>query len=431
MSFFHGHALLALLLSIHGATAGTVFKHSWDTVADLMGMHGQGGSATPSAIDFAAKNYGMITTAAPCNAQETMEDGTLALARKLKAANPNALVGMYWRTDFIGEIATCSNFSAALKATGNSSYLRDDFGNFALEHGHNFMWDYSNKDGVALFARALVNVVNQTLNDDGKTPVLDYLYLDGPDWQPLANISAKRNSMLSAAKMAFFADLQNQFDALSADGSGQRNMVLNGVDSEETAKRFNPTGASGVMVDHWSILQFLLTGNPMDVDKCSVKPSDGICGDFNLTAMDALMTLVRSELLSNMTVQVKGWVGPVISQQGKWPTQMHTPTPGAERQAAMGERFNSELALFLLVAEDHMWWLYSWFWGFDSWVPGQPDSDVPAGFFPQTKCALGNPKGAPVRIDGTWTYTREYEHASVFVDLTNRTAGRVDFTGAC
>ena len=95
----------------------------------------------------------------------------------------------------------------------------------------------------------------------------------------------------------------------------------------------------------------------MDTDKCSVKPPD-VCGHFNLTAMDALMTLVRSRLLSNMTLQIKGWVGPTISQPGKWPVQMHTPTPGAERQHAMAERFNSELALFLLVAEDHMWWLY-------------------------------------------------------------------------
>ena len=30
-----------------------------------------------------------------------------------------------------------------------------------------------------------------------------------------------------------------------------------------------------------------------------------------------------------------------------------------------------------LRLQDHMWWLYSWFWGFDSFVPGQPDSDVP------------------------------------------------------
>ena len=50
-------------------------------------------------------------------------------------------------------------------------------------------------------------------------------------------------------------------------------------------------------------------------------------------------------------LQIKGWVGPTISQPGKWPVQMHTPTPGAERQRAMAASFNSELALFLLVAE--------------------------------------------------------------------------------
>ena len=63
--------------------------------------------------------------------------------------------------------------------------------------------------------------------------------------------------------------------------------------------------------------------------------------------------------------------------------------------------------------------------------PGQPASDVPDDFYPQAKCALGSPKGPPTRKAGTWTYTREYEHASVFVDLANRTASRVDFTGSC
>ena len=156
-----------------------------------------------------------------------MEDLTLDIARSLKAKNPETLVGMYWRTDFVGEIASCSNFTAELAATGNSSFLRDDNGNLALEHGHAVMWDYSNKPGVALFARALVNVVNQTLAGSGK-PVLDYLYLDGPDWQELPNISKARNAQLKADKMAFFADLQNQFDALP---SGSRGIILNGVDT--------------------------------------------------------------------------------------------------------------------------------------------------------------------------------------------------------
>jgi len=408
------------------ARGAPVYKHKWDTVGDLMGMHGQGGSALPAAIDFAADHYGMITTGGPCNAGAniTIEDASLAVARKLKAANPATLVGMYWRTDFIGEIASCSDFTAELKATGESLYLRDDHGDLVLEHGHSVMWDYSNP-GVSIFARALVSVVNHTLGNG--EPVLDYLFLDGPDFQPLPNISAARNARLRADKMAFFAGLQSQFDALPG---GPRGAILNGVDDLETAHKFNPTGASGVMVDHWTILQFLITGEPTNVDKCNVKPPD-VCGDFNLTAMDTLFSLVRSPVLSNMTLQVKGWVGPTISQPGHWPPQLHTPAPGAERRQAMGERFNSELALFLLVAEDHMWWMYSWFWSFDSFVPGQPDSDVPADFFPQAKCALGAPKGSPARKAGTWTYTREYEHASVFVDLTNRTACRVDFTGDC
>ena len=88
------------------------------------------------------------------------------------------------------------------------------------------------------------------------------------DWQPLPNISAARNAQLQAAKMAFFADLQTQFDALP----GGRNIILNGVDTVETAALFNPTGASGVMIDHWSILQFLVTGEPMDAGTCSVTP---------------------------------------------------------------------------------------------------------------------------------------------------------------
>ena len=93
----------------------------------------------------------------------------------------------------------------------------------------------------------------------------------------------------------------------------------------------------------------------MNTDACNVKPP-AVCGDFDVEAMDALFQLVRSKELSNVTVQVKGWVGPIIAQRDKWPPQMHTPADGAEKRAAMAERFNSELAFFLLLAEDHMWW---------------------------------------------------------------------------
>ena len=62
-------AVVGLLVA--NAASASVFRHKWDTVADLMGMHGQGGSAIPSSLDFAATHYPMITTAAPCDASGT------------------------------------------------------------------------------------------------------------------------------------------------------------------------------------------------------------------------------------------------------------------------------------------------------------------------------------------------------------------------
>ena len=83
------------------------------------------------------------------------------------------------------------------------------------------------------------------------------------------------------------------------------------------------------------------------------------------------------------------------------------------------------------MAEESHFWLYSWFWGWDDWIPGQPDSTIPTGFYPEAKCQLGAPLGPSTRVGGSWTYTRKYEYADVFVDLTNRTASRVDFKGTC
>ena len=59
---------------------------------------------------------------------------------------------------------------------------------------------------------------------------------------------------------------------------------------------------------------------------------------------------------------------------------------------------------------------------------GDADSNVPEGFFPQAKCALGPPAGPYVKGERN-TYTRKFAHAEVFVDLRNRTNSRVTFAG--
>jgi len=404
------------------AAHGTaIYRHGWATVADVMGMHGKFKSAdalpSDAAVAFVAEHYGMVTTGSGCpkTSHMTLEDATLSVAARIKAINPQVKVGMYWRTGMDKEIAQCSNASAALKAHGTGLFLRDDKGTLVSPDA----LDYSNKDARAFFADVLLNVVKQTLSSG--QPAVDYVYLDGAGGsatQFAPGIGPARSVLLLADKMAWLADLQRQFDAVE----GGRNVILNGVDVVSTARQFNPTGVAGVMIDHWSILEFLLRGPTI--------PKEDF-GKFNTTTMDAGFDLARSDALSNMTVQVKGWVGPIIHQKDRYPPGMTTPSTPAEKQQVSGERFNSELALFLLVAEDRMYWMYSWFWGFDDYVPDELDSTVPQGFFPQAKCTLGAPAGPPTRVQGTWTYTREYAHASVFVDLNNRTASRVDFKGSC
>ena len=52
---------------------------------------------------------------------------------------------------------------------------------------------------------------------------------------------------------------------------------------------------------------------------------------------------------------------------------------------------------------------------------------VPPNFFPEAKCKLGAPNGQFQRVAGTWTYKRQFEHASVLDDLNDRNASKVTF----
>lgn len=436
-----------VIVSARATLAAQPYTHAWDTPSEMMAMHGK---YKPEAdpldqdIRFVAKHYGgMITTGTGCPpnpAGNTIEESVLGVAARIKAIKPTALVGMYWRTDFALELAQCSGFAAEWKA--HPEYrLKNDSGGVVGTPNH-FYYDWLNPAAAAFFGNVLLNVTRAML-PSGK-PVLDYIYCDGAGaWsytspRPFATgVGLARSQKLLEAKHAMFASVQRQMDAR---GLGQ-SLILNGMDETETALQFVPTGAAGAMFDHWSILQFL----------------DRQTGEFDAAKVDEGFQLVGSKLLSNFTTQIKGWVGPVIKQRGQVRFGVEGPffsrialshlahnrcvciwqyppnfvpvntSAGQIREAA--ERFNSELAMFLLVATEHDFWIYSWFWGWYDYVGGNETSSIPADFFPQSKCALGAPVGPMQRVAGTWTYKRQFAHASVFVDLTNRTASRVDFVG--
>jgi hypothetical protein len=424
---------------------------------------------------------------------DTIEQSVLAVAARIKAVKPTATIGMYWRTDFAlvryrlsrlsrrpppppprqqrhrrppsaaanrpvsQEVAQCSGFASEWKA--HPEYrLKDDRGNVVGKPNH-YYYDWLNPAASQFFANVLLNVTRAVLPTSGK-PTLDYVYCDGAGaWNSAnprpfaAGVGLARSHKLMEAKHAMFAEVQRQLDAR---GNGQ-SLILNGMDLRDTAVQFVATGAAGAMFDHWTILQFL----------------DRQTGAFNATMVDEGFSLVTSPLLSNFTTQVKvniidrcpftptylcpplpyvvvvacqggacpslmcgrcgagsqGWVGPVVKQRGHYPPNFAQVNTTTAMVSEASERFNSELAMFLLVATEHDFWIYSWFWGFYDYVGGNEASTVPPDFFPQAKCKLGAPAGPMQRLAGTWTYRRQFAHASVFVDLTNRTASKVDFVG--
>ena len=106
-----------------------------------------------------------------------------------------------------------------------------------------------------------------------------------------------------------------------------------------------------------------------------------------------------------------------------------TPTTPEGLQALMLREFNTALALFLLVAEDNVWWGYSWFWGVDDFTPFGTGHTCPDGFYPQLKCPLGAPLGPAAKVGSTWRYMyqREFGSATVTVDLHDRAATGVQW----
>ena len=332
--------LLAALATPLGATPMT---HSWDTVADLMGMHGKFDSTTASMAEvqkglaWAAMHYAQVTTGTSCgglvNSTFTIEDAVRTGQTAARKANPKARLGMYWRTDFALELKDCSDFSAEWNAHPEWVVKQDD-GTPTLK---NYI-DYTQQPAADFFAKVMLS----TLADG----TLDYIYMDGPgDYTQshFPGVSPARGEAVIKAKHAMIADIQAQLDTI---GKGQ-NLILNGVDGVGTAEQFRATGAAGVMFDHWSVLQFVIRA-----------PTDPMLGHWNATLMDDAFQLVTNKEFANMTLQVKGWPGPIIKQPGLYPSNIPTPTTVAEKAAVAGQRFNNELALFLLVADELDYWIY-------------------------------------------------------------------------
>jgi hypothetical protein len=85
----------------------------------------------------------------------------------------------------------------------------------------------------------------------------------------------------------------------------------------------------------------------------------------------------------------------------------------AEREAFAREKLTFSLACFLIGARRHAYFCYGW--GYDV-------EDGQLVEYPEYRRRLGPPQGDASRAGQSWVFTRDFEHAAVRVDLERRTA---------
>eukprot|EP00039_Didymoeca_costata_P020874 m.342719 g.342719 ORF g.342719 m.342719 type:complete len:439 (-) comp21751_c0_seq1:144-1460(-) len=101
------------------------------------------------------------------------------------------------------------------------------------------------------------------------------------------------------------------------------------------------------------------------------------------------------------------------------------PTADGVRNAA-AEVLVQALAPFLIVANEHVFLQYAWFYEMqDGNIPCPPgiECGMPSSWYPEFSKPLGPPKGPAVKNGPIWT--REFAHASVYVDIRARNASKI------
>lgn len=103
------------------------------------------------------------------------------------------------------------------------------------------------------------------------------------------------------------------------------------------------------------------------------------------------------------------------------------PTTPRDAQAVSKALLHEALAPYLVAATGRTWFSYAWFYSTQSgWAPCPENPGAclaPDEWYPDLKRPIGRPLGPAVKAGAT--YTRRFEHATAFIDLTDRRKSRV------
>lgn len=352
---------------------------SWDRVP--VSVHvGLGRGLGPEDYAFLAEHYNFITFTGGDFDREYRKDRSVSFEKvvteasaTIKQHNPRAKVLFYWAAD-------CLKPHNKLLRRG---LPRDGRINVARNREKTTeIFDTTREDVREWWSGGAANAVHEYGCDgifvDGATAFRpDGIYGKRLGKERAKSLEEGMFSMLEQAKTKMGKESILLFNPLHAPARGQ-------AEDESLGWRYLPL-ADGAMVD--------------DFDRDSKRPQSA-------EYMAGTIAVMRRAASLGKIVVFKAWPGFTW-----WSNPDLLARPQAEQAAVARENIEFPLACFLVGAESHCYFCYSW-----GWLPQHGALE----WYPEFNKRLGPPRHA-ARQRG-WTFTREFEHAAVFVDVENRVA---------
>lgn len=426
--------MLSSLFLFAGLTTSSAltFTHGWDTSADSTFADFRTTELwTEAEADFAAEHYRVVSVekcTGVANGGIT-EDGVYHTAQQLKKRDPSIKVFFYWATDQQG--IQCYGANEEWIAHPEWQLLNDDGTSTGV-------LDTSNAEGVKWWVNVPLSGQNGTglYNGQKVTELIDGVLADsgGYSYFPgIADITKLQKQY--DTKLAMMGQLQAVFTSVNG---GQ--VMANGISSygvpHADARRPGDHNihaldfTNAIMAEHTAVFECINSAN----------------ASFNLdtTARD-LEAIIEATQVHNgsKTVFVQTWPGMYVSTafipSGSTPASVYppggdpTPQSNQEWREALTKYFPFAHALYLSIAEPNMYWMYAGYWyeSHTGYLPCPDDLDscaAPVEWFPDLKKPLGKPLGPRVETaPGSYVWDRQFEHASVHLDLNQPNASKVVF----
>lgn len=358
---------LAMLVAVSGVIrAEDVFPpFSWDRVPVYAHLGKSSGDFTPAELDFLATRYDFIAIekGQAVQTRGDTEAGIAEVVRQIKQRNPDAKVLFYWNAFLDYPLYRAS------RGLPDDWHLKNRDGRPVLIRGSVPAYDLAREDVRAWWSDAAATAVQA---DDADGIFADaLLQVAAPAKRTL--LGDEKYGALNDGLIALLEETRRKIgpDAL---------LLYNGLRGKDGAQFLPYT--HGAMIEHF-----------------------GHFASASKEAMAEDLEQMRLAARSGKIVCLKAWPG------FSWLDKDILQQPRDQRVQLARDRIVFPLACFLVAAESHCYFCYTW---------GYREDDGTFDWYPEFDRPLGPPQGDATRVG--WTYKREFDHAVVAVDLESRTA---------